>query len=80
MVKYKVEFDRGLCIGAIACTLVAEKFWPRADDGKVDLAGATYNEKTKKWELVIDEQDYLVNKEAEEVCPVVAITITKIKE
>ena len=80
MPKYKIEFDRELCIGALACTAVAEDFWPQADDGKVDLTGATYNEKTKKWELIIDEQDYPINKEAEEVCPVVAIKITKIEE
>ena len=73
MVKYKIEFDRELCIGAIACTAVAESFWPRSDDGKVDLSGATYNEETKKWELIIEEKDYEINKEAAEVCPVDAI-------
>jgi len=80
MAKYKIEFDRELCIGALACTAVAEKFWPRADDDKVDLTGATYNEETKKWELIIDEEDYAVNKEAEEVCPVVAIKVIKIED
>ncbi|MBS3103064.1 ferredoxin [Candidatus Woesearchaeota archaeon] len=79
MAKYRIEFDRELCIGALACTAVAEKFWPRADDGKVDLANAAYNEETKKWELIIDEEDFAVNKEAEEVCPVLAIKITKIE-
>ncbi len=80
MPKYKIEFDRELCIGAIACTAVAESFWPRADDGKVDLANATYNEETKKWELIIEEKDYGMNKEAAEVCPVDAIVITEIDE
>ena len=80
MAKYKIEFDRELCIGAIACTAVAEKFWPRADDGKVDLANAKYNEKTKKWELIIEEKDYEINKEAADVCPVEAIKIIKIDD
>jgi ferredoxin len=80
MTKYKIEFDRELCIGAIACTAVAENFWPRADDGKVDLSGATYNEQTKKWELIIDEKDFEINKDAAEVCPVEAIKITKIED
>ena len=80
MVKYKIEFDRELCIGALACTAVAEKFWPRADDGKVDLSGAKYNEETKKWELIIDEKDYEINKDAAEVCPVDAIKIIKIED
>ena len=47
MVKYKIEFNREMCIGAVACTLVNEKFWPAVDDGKVDLAGAIYNKKLK---------------------------------
>ena len=80
MAKYKIEFDRELCIGAVACTAVAEKFWPRADDGKVDLAGAIYNKETKKWELIIDEKDFQINKEAEEVCPVEAIKVTKVED
>ena len=80
MAKYKIEFDRELCIGALACTAVAEKFWPRAEDGKVDLTNATYNEKTKKWELIIDENDFEINKEAADVCPVDAIVIKKIED
>lgn len=78
MTRYKIEFDRETCIGALACNAVAEKFWQKADDGKVDLAGATFNEGAKKWELIIDEEDFELNKEAEEVCPVAAIKITKI--
>ena len=50
MTKYKIEFDREICIGALACTAVAENFWPTSEDGKVDLTGATYNEETKKWD------------------------------
>jgi len=80
MTKYKIEFDREICIGALACTAVAEQFWPTSEDGKVDLTGATYNEQTKKWELIIDEKDYEINKDAAEVCPVDAIVITKIEE
>ena len=80
MAKYKIEFDRELCIGALACTAVAEKFWPRAEDGKVDLSNATFNEQTKKWELIIKENDFEINKEAADVCPVDAIVIKKIEE
>ena len=80
MAKYKIEFDRELCIGALACTAVAEKFWPRAEDGKVDLTNATYNEKTKKWELIIDENDCEINKEAASFFPVDASCIKKIED
>jgi len=80
MTKYKIEFDREICIGAIACNAVAENIWPRAKDGKVDLAGGTYNEESKKWELIIDEKDLDINKDAADVCPVEAIKIIKIDE
>ena len=80
MTKYKIVFDRELCIGALACTAVAENFWPTSEDGKVDLTGATYNEETKKWELIIEEKDLKINEDAVEVCPVDAIVITKIED
>lgn len=82
MAKYKIEFDRKNCIGAFACTAVAEKFWPHSETepGKVDLTDATFNEETGKWELIIEEEDLAVNEEAAEVCPVQVIVITKIEE
>lgn len=80
MTKYRIEFDRDICIGALACTAVAEDFWPKAEDGKVDLANAVYNEETKKWELVIDEKDFHLNQDAADSCPVDAIKVTKIEK
>ena len=80
MTKYKIEFDREACIGALSCYAAAPKFWPRADDGKVDLTGAEFNKDTKKWEVIITSKDFEVNKEAEEVCPVFVIKITKIED
>lgn len=80
MTKYKIEFDREVCIGALACNAVAEHLWPRAEDGKVDLANATYNEQTKKWELIIDEKDYQIAKDSADVCPVEAIKVIKLEE
>ena len=80
MAKYKIEFDRELCIGALACTAIAPEIWPKSEDGKVDLTGATFNEQTKKWELIIEEKDFDINNESAEVCPVDAIKITKIEE
>ena len=80
MTKYKIEFDREVCIGALACTAVAEHFWPRSQDGKVDLTGATYNEQTKKWELIIDDKDFQINQDAADSCPVEAIKVIKLEE
>ena len=80
MAKYKIEFDRETCIGALSCYAAAPRFWPRSEDGKVDLTESTYNKETKKWELIIGVKDLEVNKEAEEVCPVFVIKITKIED
>jgi ferredoxin len=81
MAKYKIEFDREACIGAAACVVSAPDFWKIVDDGKASiLKGAKYNEGTKKWELTVDEKDYIPNSEAERGCPVLAIKITKIED
>ena len=81
MAKYKIEYDKDGCIGAFACSAVAEKFWiPTKENDKVDLANAKYNEETRKYELIIDGKDFAINKEAEEVCPVMVIKITKIED
>lgn len=80
MAKFKVMFDRELCIGALSCFSVNEKFWKLSNDGKVDLINSTFNEQTKKWELIIDEKDLKINEESAQVCPVTAIIIEKISE
>ncbi len=79
MAKYKVIFDRELCIGVLACSGVADKFYTNTPDGKVDLIGGKKNPKTGKWELIIDEKDFDVNKLAADVCPVLAIIIEKLE-
>tara|TARA_Y100000310_G_scaffold166653_2_gene166347 strand:+ start:5905 stop:6150 length:246 start_codon:yes stop_codon:yes gene_type:complete len=81
MAKYKIEYDKESCIGAFACSAVAEKFWiPTQENDKVDLKDATFNEETKKFELIIDEKDFTINHEAAEACPVLVIKIIKLEE
>lgn len=77
--KYKVIFDRETCIGALACNAVAPDVWDLAEDGKVDLKGATKRD-DGKWELIIDEEQLGKNKEAAESCPVYAIVIEDVEE
>ena len=55
MAKYKIEFDIKACIWALSCYSAAPKFWPRSDDGKVDLKGAKYNKDTNTLEMVGNE-------------------------
>ncbi len=78
MAKYKIIFDREACIGALACARVAPEFYIIANDGKVDLKNAEFNEKTQKYELIIEEKDLYDNKDAEDVCPVKAIEIIRL--
>ncbi len=77
--KYKVIFDREACIGALACNAVAPEYWLLADDGKVDLKGAKQRA-DGKWELLIEEKKYAINKEAADSCPVSAIVIEEVEE
>jgi len=48
MTKYKVIFDRNLCIGALSCFGVNPKRFQLAQDAKVDLVGGTFNQTTQK--------------------------------
>ncbi len=81
MKKYKVIYDREICIGAFSCSAAAPEFWIYNEDGKADFHGSTYNAQTRKWELLLDnEQDFDDNQAAAEACPVFAIKIEVIDE
>ena len=71
--KYKVEYDRDSCIGALACVAVDEERWEVGDDGKANLINGI--EKDGKFYIEIDEQDLEGLKEAAEACPVNVIHI-----
>ena len=73
MARYKIIYDMEACIGALGCLGVSEDLWEIRDDGKVNLKGATFNEKTKKWELIIDDESLAFS--SEDSCPVQAIKI-----
>lgn len=79
--KYKVIYDRNICIGAAACATAAPEGWEiDKEDGKANLIGG---EKTgsEKFEMIIDEKDYAKFKDSAEVCPVAGcITVVEIEE
>lgn len=77
--KYRVIFDREVCIGALACNAVDESVWALADDNKVDLVGGTKRD-DGKWEIIIDEEQLGKQKEAADSCPVFAIKIEEVEE
>ena len=78
MPKYKLTFDKETCIGTFACNSVAEKFFSIGNDGKARLNNSDFNKATGKYELIIDEKDLSMAKEAESLCPVFAIRVEKI--
>ena len=75
---YKIRHDRPNCIGCTACANIAPEFWEMSDvDGKSDVIGA---KKTPEgWEeLDISEEDFELNMEAAEACPVNVIHLVNI--
>jgi len=58
----KIKFDKEACIGCNACTSVCDN-WVIEDD------------KARPKKIDISKQELKSNKEAEEICPVKAITI-----
>lgn len=78
MVKYRIIFDREKCIGALSCVAVHPALWIPTSDGKVDMKNAV-KRPDGKWEIIVEEEEYPVNKEAAEVCPVNVIVVEKIE-
>lgn len=62
MDKFKINFDKEMCIGCQVCTSVCDNWI--MDDNKVKLKKTTISKKELK-----------SNKEAENICPVNAIKI-----
>lgn len=69
MARYKVNLNRPDCIGCGACVAACPSNWEMQSDGK------TQNKKD-----VIEDSEYAENREAEEVCPVNVIKISKISD
>ncbi|MFA5108774.1 MAG: ferredoxin [Candidatus Micrarchaeia archaeon] len=65
MSKYKIEFDRELCIGCQSCNRISRN-WGLDSEGKAKPAN-----------LDVEEADLQHNMEAEKYCPVHAIKVVK---
>ena len=71
MAKYKIIFDRKVCIGSGACTSVCPENW--------ELVEKNGEFKAKPKKLEISDEEYTSNAEAAAICPVERIKIEKIK-
>lgn len=77
--KYKIEHDRPNCIGCSACAAVASDFWEMNDDGFSDIKDG--KEREDSWqERDITDEEFDVNMEAAESCPVNVIHIKKLED
>lgn len=75
--KYKITFDRKVCIGAASCVGVLPEEWSLNEDGKADLRNATSEDGNNNQILIVelDEKQLEAHKHAAEVCPVNVIHI-----
>ncbi len=73
MPGYTIDHDRPTCIGCAACEAVAPDFWEMAEDGKSDVKGAervmSGNDIVRE-KLDIKKEDFRINMDAAESCPV----------
>ncbi|HIH15915.1 MAG TPA: ferredoxin [Candidatus Diapherotrites archaeon] len=76
MARYKVSYDKSLCIGAFACVAACPKHFAQAGD-KADLIGADNAKDLQEKE--IGEEDLETCKDAEGVCPVNCIKVVETK-
>ena len=72
--RYKVVYERELCIGAVACVMDDPKYWVMDDDGKANLIGGK-EVSPGIFEIELSEEDFPKTLEAAKDCPVLCIHI-----
>lgn len=72
--RFKVIYERDLCMGAAVCIMASEKYWELDDEGKAILKGGK-RISSGVFELEIDEEDFEEMLEAAKGCPVNCIHI-----
>ena len=77
--KYLIEHDRPNCIGCGACVAVAPEHWDMNDDGKADVLNGK-NRKDEWQEKEISEEEFKINMEAAESCPVNVIHLKRLRD
>ncbi len=81
MAKYRIEIDLEKCIGAFTCVDVYPELWEQGNDGKAHIiAEGVVKEDGQEY---VELNDKLIDVEnaiqSQNVCPVQAIKITKLK-
>ena len=79
MTRYKIIYDKEVCIGSKNCEATSPEFW-KVINNKSNLKGAVFNKTTGKYELELelDESELEIQKKVVKSCPVNCISIEKV--
>lgn len=75
MAKYKIVYERDVCIGAASCVAVAPLVWELDNENKAVLKGGKKTDNPNVYEKDLEEKDLQLNLDAARACPVNAIHI-----
>lgn len=80
MAKYRIEYNKGTCIGVGACASSSSEFWVLGADRKADIAPAKKPRVEGDMQyLDFDEKDLTAVLQSAEVCPVFAIKVLNLE-
>lgn len=73
--KYKIVYDRSLCIGAGTCVAINPSSWELDSENKAILKDSSQKGSSETFELEIDDSSFNIEMEAAKGCPVNCIHI-----
>ena len=76
--RYKIIYERDLCIGVVACVMSSPKYWEMDNEGKAILKNGQ-EVSPGIFEIEIGEDDYAESFEAAKECPVNCIHIINLE-
>lgn len=76
--RYKIVYERDLCIGVVACVMSSPKYWEMDSEGKAILKNGQ-EVSPGIFEIEIGEEDYAESFEAAKECPVNCIHIISLE-
>ncbi len=77
--KYKIVYDRDICIGAASCVAVNPDRWQLDPQNKAILSEGKQTDKPNIFEREIDDSTFQADLDAAKSCPVNCIHIIDLK-
>ncbi len=77
--KYKIIYDRDVCIGAASCIAVHPERWQLDPENKAILIEGKKTDKPNIFEREIDDSTFQQDMDAAKSCPVNCIHIIELK-